>query len=668
MIRILDITVRGNTDLGEFAGSFVLGPGLQVIAANNRFGKSLAVTSIAWCMGLERMFGLQDNDTSRFPVAVRDVIELDGRTDVPVRSSNAILTIERADSLRLRLTREIRGDPSQIAVEELTPTGEITRTSTLFARKQAMKDKTGGLQNFLFAWCGLPRTPVVDSRGERSEIYLENLAPLFYIDQSEGWTDLQALQVYRYGLLEIADIAVEYLLGAQEAIEARVARQTIAALEASLKAEASSIAASVDALFKRRGWIASWSDRGSTEAVAKRWAVRSLLATLKEELNVDLGAQQAILRERAAGLRRLLTSSDLDPRNTAAASDASQVVVELKDRRHMRREELRILRRQRAEQVELLKNVEHRHHSAQDILRLKREGIGRIDFVECPTCHRSIDPATFALNAQSTKSVEAHIDALGRDKRLIAANIGASDEQIIRLGADLADVENRLREAEMALATVNQAVGASREQLAKAATDLGSAENEMDRVSSLGKEIRDLQTSIDTWLDRVRATAVVPVQQIDLQRRRAEFATTLRRLLQALGHGAVLAQPDSELRLDGRYVPYLGPRRLRSLGSASDQSRLVAAYVLALAATSDATDGWHPGFVVLDEPLQQNPDEKHRELFIDFVISETARSLNAQTIVFTWLHEPELERLQEAGVRLIKPSGYHFLELVSSAD
>ncbi len=104
------------------------------------------------------------------------------------------------------------------------------------------------------------------------------------------------------------------------------------------------------------------------------------------------------------------------------------------------------------------------------------------------------------------------------------------------------------------------------------------------------------------------------------------------------------------------------------MGSASDHSRLVAAYVLALAAASDATDGLHPGFVVLDEPLQQNPDEKHRELFIDFLISKTARSLSAQTIVFTWLHEPELERLKQAGVRLINPSGYHFLELLSSAD
>ena len=95
--------------------------------------------------------------------------------------------------------------------------------STLLARKLTMKDEAAGLQNFVFAWCGLPRTSVLDNRGEPSEIYLENIAPLFYIDQNEGWTDLQALQVHRYGLLEVSDIAVEYLLGAVEAIEVRFA-------------------------------------------------------------------------------------------------------------------------------------------------------------------------------------------------------------------------------------------------------------------------------------------------------------------------------------------------------------------------------------------------------------------------------------------------------------
>jgi hypothetical protein len=89
----------------------------------------------------------------------------------------------------------------------------------------------------------------------------------------------------------------------------------------------------------------------------------------------------------------------------------------------------------------------------------------------------------------------------------------------------------------------------------------------------------------------------------------------------------------------------------------------VAAYVLALAEASGTVGGLHPGFVVLDEPLQQNPDPEHRRLFVDFLVSSTARQLRYQTIVFTSLHDNESQRLMEAGVRLETPEGEHFLRL-----
>lgn len=665
MIRLVDVSVRGESDLGPFSGSLAFAPGLQIISAHNRFGKSLAVTSIAWCLGLERMFGLQDNDPARFAVAVRDVIEVGGHTNVPVRSSEASLTIERADGARVRLTRAIKGDPAEILVEEMASDGSAVRTSRLYARKFTMKDETGGFQHFLFEWSGLTRTPIMNSRGEEAELYLENIAPLFYIDQSEGWTDLQALQVHRYGLLEVSEIAVEYLLGATEAIQARFTRQAIAARDNRLKSEAATIAASVTALFQRHGWITPWSEHGSVSDIADRWSGRTLVSTLKSALDVDLAAQQAMHRARADVLRELLSKGALDPKSTVAASDASQGVVELKEQRHARREELRILRRQSSDQQELLSNIDHRLHSAKDILRLKREGIGRIEYIECPTCHRSMDPATFALTSQSSTSVQAHIDALSRDQRLVASNIDSVDDQILRIVAELGEVEGRLSDAERALAAVNQAVGSVREQLTKAATDLIAVEREIDRVAATGQELRDLQVRIDAWLDQARGVSIAPVHEFDLERRVNEFTTQLRRFLRALGHGELLAQPTAEIRLDERYIPYLGPRRLRSLGSASDQPRLVGAYTLALAAAATATGGLHPGLVVLDEPLQQNPDAPHRDFFIDFLTSDLLRATDVQTIIFTWLQEPELQRLTRAGVRLVNPREQHFLSLVA---
>ena len=243
------------------------------------------------------MFGLQDNDPARFPVAVRDVIEFPGETDVPVLESRAAITLERTGGERLRLTRDIKGSPPNVVVEELAADGRVTRTSTLLARKQTMKDETAGLQNFVFSWCGLPRTAVVDNRGEPSELYLENIAPLFYIDQAEGWTDLQALQVHRYGLLEISDIAVEYLLGAVEAIEARFASRPSRRARLSSKprpkpsprGQRTLSAPRLDhAVVGPRQRSMLWQSAGA----------RGLHATLKEELNIDLGADASRLRTR----------------------------------------------------------------------------------------------------------------------------------------------------------------------------------------------------------------------------------------------------------------------------------------------------------------------------------------------------------------------------------
>jgi hypothetical protein len=669
MIRIEEVKVGGESGAGAFEGSFAFTEGLQVISADNRFGKSLAVTSIAWCLGLECMFGLQDNDASRFPLAVREVIDLDGEVNVPVHSSRSILTLRRTDGAGLRLTREILGGPADVLVEELAPDNTVLHTSRLQARKQTMKDEAAGLQNFLFAWCSLPRTPIVTNRGDEAELYLENIAPLFYIDQSEGWTDLQALQVHRYGLLEISDVAVEYLLGATAAIGQRFKQQTVAANDARLKAEASALASQVAALFERHGWVTkTWSDFGGIPTIVNRWSAQTLLDSLKKEINVDLGEQQVALRGRAERLRAYLTQGKLDPNSASAPSDASQSVVELKDQRHERREELRVLRRQQSDQQELVANIEHRLHSARDVLRLKKEGIGRIEIVECPTCHRSLDPSTFQLTAQSTESVEAHIAALERDRTLVRANMASSEKQIIRLSADLANVEVRLREAERALGTVNQAIGASREQLAKTASDLAATETEMERVAETAVELLGLQTRITAWIVKAGAAETVTTGSADLEQRLKEFTRRLHELLTALGHGAVLTQPETDLYLDEHYIPYLGPRRLRSLGSASDHSRLVAAYVLALATASEAEGGLHPGFVVLDEPLQQNPDKAHRDLFIEFLMSETARALKVQTIVFTWLHAPELECLRTKGVNVMTPEGAHFLHSVPAPD
>lgn len=252
MIHVTSIEVFGSTERGDFKGQLRLEQGLNVFSGHNAYGKSTAITAIPWCLGLEAMFGLEDNDPARFPSAVRDLIILDGH-DVPVITSTARITLKREDGATVVLSRAIKGfDLERVEVDESTPDGGV-RSSVLHARKRTMSDASGGLQQFLFEWMKIPRTNLMNNKGKKSEIYLENLAPLFYIDQTEGWTDLQALQVHRYGLQEVSESAVEYLLGAQKSLAKRLLQQEHVVVEAKLKGEAEILAARVVRLFHSQG-------------------------------------------------------------------------------------------------------------------------------------------------------------------------------------------------------------------------------------------------------------------------------------------------------------------------------------------------------------------------------------------------------------------------------
>jgi chromosome segregation ATPase len=61
-MQIVSIEVRGKSERGDFVGRLEFSPGLQVISGPNSFGKSLAVESIAWCLGLEVIYGRKDSD------------------------------------------------------------------------------------------------------------------------------------------------------------------------------------------------------------------------------------------------------------------------------------------------------------------------------------------------------------------------------------------------------------------------------------------------------------------------------------------------------------------------------------------------------------------------------------------------------------------------------
>ena len=445
----------------------------------------------------------------------------------------------------------------------------------------------------------------------------------------------------------------------------RISRLQAAQRAGELRESAKLIAEQVTDAMVRRGWRVQWSSHGTLKDIISRWTGRKLREALKADASVDIESRRRAVSERANKLRETLTSQPIDPTNASAPMLASQKVIELKEQRHALNRDLHTLRVQFEQASNLVESLEHRLLAATDLLRLKQTGVGRLDHLECPTCHRDLDPMLFGLTSQSAQSVEAHIEALKRDRDVVRKNVDSLSANIRTSSADIATLDSELRDAESALMTVTRAVGPVREQLAATASDLTAAERELDRLDEARKEIDDLQASIDRWVKDASAFEGAIVTAPDVSNRGAVFVDSLRRYLIALGHSAVRIQNAHLVSLDNSYTPFMEGRRLRALGSASDQSRLVAAYSLALAAASLQVGGRHPGFIIFDEPLQQNPDETHRELFMTFLEKQLAQQSAFQTLIFTSLTAEEVTRLRKQKTVVVTPPGDHFLKLES---
>lgn len=442
MINIVSIEIRGKSEGGDFAGRLEFLPGLQVISGPNSFGKSLAVESIAWCLGLEMIFGRKDSDPTFLPEAVLEELDLPNAKSVRVISSEAQLTIRRQDGEELELTRGITHDRNKVRIIRQAVGG--TSQMTLLTGSGSMVDEATGFQRFLFEWLSWPPKKTTTFEGPDAYIYLENLAPLFYIEQTEGWTEIQARQIGRYGQQQIRELSVEYLLGALDAVDERVMRQRAATLESTLRATARGLAERANQIFLKQGWAVDWSGGGSVKEIEARWSSQTLQDVLQRDANVDIAKLRAIAGEHVIALRRILTEDPVDPSNMSAASSASQLVVDLKQRRHKLNSELRTLRGQYSDSEHLLESLVHRIRTATDVHRLKTTGVGRLSHLECPTCHRELDMNAFHLTEQTAPEVEAHIEALRRDRALIRQTLNAIGTTIRATDAEVAKLDGEL--------------------------------------------------------------------------------------------------------------------------------------------------------------------------------------------------------------------------------
>jgi hypothetical protein len=345
-----------------------------------------------------------------------------------------------------------------------------------------------------------------------------------------------------------------------------------------------------------------------------------------------------------------------------ASTDAAARVSDLKSKRRELTNQASALRIEAASTAETLDVLLARERSAKDLLTFKRDGVGLVPAAACPTCHQSIEPRRFGLESTDFDLTALQVRAVERDRRVLQNALEANHQQARFVTAQLHEVEEKLRSAQRAISSVDSALTSSRESLAKAAHDLAACEHEREKLDALEQKIDLLQEQVRAWVKR--AGELLNTTAIDGEgddSRVVQLESRVAQGIRALGHTGV--QGEQRVQLDDRYVVTCDDRELRSLGAASDRARLVTSYTTGLLRASHEVDGHHPGFLILDEPKQQNPDETHDSMTDAFwrEVADWAGVTGSQVIVATCLRSEELARFAGTRVNIVSYSDERFL-------
>ncbi len=666
----VQLNVKTAAHEAEYFTSFA--PHLNVIKAQNSWGKSTLIQSLVYGLGLEGSFS-----ASQLPPlgeAMSSVIDLHGVREAVVESSVTLTLVnDNGEFMRTRRfaqSLQYRTFLIQAWRAESEDQLETASRTDYFVRQAGGATHELGFHTLLEDFLGWDLPTVPGFKGDQIKLYLEVLLPLFYVEQKYGWSGLAPRVPTHYRIRAAYRRAAEYVLGLRslerlkEIDEVKLALSTA---QEGWKVETRD--------FERRLAEQGWRLARSTEAlVAGSAGLDSLplevrrgddwvpvdeeLASWQEELSNLNQLPVAVAGRRTEQTRQELVDSEKELQRASGSLRAE-------------RELLSALQSDLQAMQVRQRDLETDRTRLMDVRKLSRLGselsVASLETTHCPTCEQDLDsshvPSGFVMD------VEANLRLIDAERTTLASMI-ATEERRSEQGASLVE----------ALAgqvyNLRQAVRAIKDELSgpsdvpslaeirrrlELEARVNTAQAEVAASYSALASLADRAVSIQRLRDHLRALQATEADREDEQTIDT-FRTEFRRALSAFG---LRSLPPSEVTIgsesllpehDGFELTF----DIQHGMSASDAIRTKWAYYVALNRTCRASDRAHSfGFLILDEPRQQ---EVRLESVRALYASLAEVGAHSQVIVASSASTTDLDQLL-AGlvVNRITPGTAHML-------
>lgn len=646
------------TNSNKYQADVPFKSGLNIIYGPNSVGKSSLITGIIYCLGGEKSLGIYQNKQNPFKPEFYDKIN-----NEKIKSSYVLLEISNGAET-VTLARSIINKTDVVGIKETT-IENFNKSKTI---KYLIASGEGvfsddGLQTFLFNFLGWNAVTVPTYDGTMSKLYFENLLPLFFVEQRAGWSQIQARQIMRYGIRDVKKVAFEFLLGLDrfeshiKEIERKEVLEKLLKLKRDLAEKEENIVVVVNGKIDGDVLLVERSDYGKS-------SIYDMINTLDK---VYKDGQKEL--ETLTNTKEESGNQEGNLRNT------------LKVTSHQVRKSVDKINSLLQEISSYESYIDRININKQKNKQLKKiEGLApELNISSCPVCENPLpahDEGSCKLCHQELKrkisSPDENLEFLEDEKSSFEKILEAKRLELRKIRHKHEELKSKEKSiTENIDHQINTYVGPQLDLLRKRITDLDYIYRDINVLKRQAEKwgkleiVREQITALEEQDVELKKTISAYNQSKDDHTILKSIVTNFRENVKIL---RLLKGKDNlvnQIKIDENdfYTPYLDEYDLYNISSSSDNVRVLISYYLCMLQTSIDLKKMgkikFPNLLILDEPKQQNLDDKDLISFIETL--EKLPQGSAQVILTTFSEQKRNKKVFESYIRLEMKDEFDFL-------
>lgn len=647
MLKIKALKISISTDKGIYGTPLIqFNDGLTIIKGFNSTGKSTLFQSILYCLGLEELIGGKNEKTMQ-SVLKSEILNNENKIEARVIESNILLEIEGSTIATLK--RYISSESKNAGLVEvfdgplLTSPNQYEYTPMYVHDKGAADSNNAfGFHSFLEKLIGWELPNVQYKDGSQRKLYLQNIFPGFVIEQKAGWSDFFATIPY-YALLDRETRAVEFLLNLDS--------WKIQQRKSNLKQDKNDLILNWRnkyTEFKSLAQQIACEIRGVSnqpEIIESKNSVYLVYVT--EEKNYNLTEYISYLEYEYSKI------SDLEiPKVGDQAAESELKINHLNEQLSqlsinlssvINKKNLTISKYNSF--IERLSELENDKVQNEYHLKVKKKGADQgfaIAQDNCPYCSQGLNDSLLPKDIEIVPmQIEENLEYLKAQINLIKIYINNHKSDIDNLEREIERLNNKISETRSNIRTLKtQLVSDNRmpsveliENRLKLKSKLDLYRRKYDDLASFQEDFKMLS---DEWVQILGEEKKLPKSLSPFDHKKISQLEQSFKSLLVNFHYRSKSLDGISVSLE-TLLPAVEGYSLKFDSSASDFTRAIWSYALALKETSERFEGNHPNLFILDEPEHQDTGDNDFHL----LLKRLGAYANTQSIVFASFHQTE---------------------------